>query len=181
MIEKLVKIQAELKAPKSQFNAFGKYKYRNVEDIQEALKPLLYKHGLLLSMSDEVKEVAGELFIEAVAVITDGENSIAAKAQAGIDVNKKGMDKSQAYGSSSSYARKYALSAMFLIDDGKDSDFHNTHGKQSNTTTAKASLEKNTDAYVKVVSALKGGSFTVADVKKKYTLTSEIENELNKL
>lgn len=179
MIEQVVKIQGELKAPKNQYNAFGKYKYRNVEDIQEALKPLLYKHGLFLSMSDEVKECGGELFIESVAVITNGEQSIAAKAQAGIDVNRKGMDKSQAYGASSSYARKYALSALFLLDDTKDADATNTHGKQ--VTTMKATLSENSEAYVKVVNALKGGSFTLADVKKKYVVSQEMETKLKNL
>lgn len=178
MLEKLIKMQTELKAPKSQFNAFGKYKYRNIEDIQEALKPLLYKHGLFLSMSDEVKEVGGELFIEAVAVITDGENSIAAKAQAGLDVNRKGMDKSQCFGSSSSYARKYALSALFLIDDNQDADATNTHGK---VTTMKAQLLPSSEAYLKVVNALNKGTHTLEDVKKKYTLSAEVLKTLQAL
>ena len=179
LIEKIVKIQSELKAPKSQYNSFGKYKYRNVEDIQEALKPLLYKHGVLLSMSDEVKELGGELFIESIAVITDGENSVAAKASAGVDVDKKGMDKSQCYGSSSSYARKYALAALFLIDDGKDADFHNNHKPQ--LKVAKPTLDMNSDTYLRVVKAMTAKTHTLDDVKKKYIVSKEVEAELAKI
>lgn len=178
MIDLVIKMQSELKAPKSQYNSFGKYNYRSLEDIQEAVKPLAYKYGLLLSMTDEVIELGGELFIEATAVLTNGEQVVQAKAQAGIDVNKKGMDKSQAFGAASSYARKYALGAMFLIDDTKDADATNTHGK---TTTSKAELKENSEAYAKVVTALKSGKFTVADVKAKYVVSAELESKLNNL
>ena len=179
MIEKVVKIQSELNAPKKQWNAFGKYKYRNVEDIQEALKPLLYKHGLFLSMSDEVKECGGELFVESVAVITDGEQSIAAKAQAGIDVNKKGMDKSQSAGSSSSYARKYALNGLFLIDDTKDADTTNTHDKAPATTDDKGWLNKNTPEFKKAQTYLKGGG-NLANVESKYRISKNTKDALKK-
>ena len=121
-MKKLIKIQEALKAPKSQFNGFGKYKYRNQEDILEALKPLLSEHDLLLTLTDEVKEICNIIFVEATATITDGKEIIIVKAQAGININKKGMDIAQTFGSSSSYARKYALNAMFLIDDTKDAD-----------------------------------------------------------
>ena len=121
-MKKLIKIQEALKAPKSQFNGFGKYKYRNQEDILEALKPLLAEQDLLLTLTDEVKEICNTMYVEASATITDGKESITVKAQAGININKKGMDIAQTFGSSSSYARKYALNAMFLIDDTKDAD-----------------------------------------------------------
>lgn len=175
MIDLVIKIQSELKAPKNQYNSFGKYNYRSLEDIQEAVKPLCYKYGLLLSMTDEVIELGGELFIEASAVLTNGEQVVQAKAQAGIDVNKKGMDKSQAFGAASSYARKYALGAMFLIDDTKDADATNTHGK---TTTNKAELKENSEAYLKVVNALKSGKFSIEDVKGKYVVSKELESKL---
>ncbi len=130
-MKELIKIQAELKAPKNQFNAFGKYKYRSVEDILEAVKPLLLKYECTLTIEDEVKEVGGLVFIEATAAIqvdkegrTEGR---AVTAQAGIDINRKGMDVAQSYGSSSSYARKYALNGLFLIDDTKDPDSTNDH------------------------------------------------------
>jgi len=121
-MKNLIKVQEALKAPKSQFNSFGKYKYRNQEDILEALKPLLAEHELLLTLTDEIKELCGVMFTEATATITDGKTTIVVKAQAGININKKGMDIAQTFGSSSSYARKYALNAMFLIDDTKDAD-----------------------------------------------------------
>lgn len=166
MLNKLVTLQTELKAPKSQYNSFGKYKYRNQEDILEAVKPLLHKHGLLLSISDEIKELGGELFVNATATITDGENSYSVSAQAGIDINKKGMDKSQTFGAASSYARKYALNGLFLIDDTKDADF---------APQSKPELKENTEAYVNVVAALKGGKFTLEDVEKKYSVSKNLK------
>lgn len=123
-MEKLVKIQSELKAPKGQFNSFGKYHYRSCEDILNALKPLLSKQKLLLTLTDEVKEICGVPFVEAVCEVFDvsAGTKVTVSAQAGIDTNKKGMDLSQTFGAASSYARKYALNGMFLIDDTKDAD-----------------------------------------------------------
>ena len=129
-MEKLIKIQSELKAPKNQFNKFGNYKYRSQEDILEALKPLLLENGCVLTISDEVREIGSFTFVEATARITDGENLVEVKAQAGI-TERKGMDLAQSFGSSSSYARKYALNGLFLIDDTKDADATNTHGKEA--------------------------------------------------
>ena len=100
-MEKLQKIQAELKAPKNQRNNFGKYNYRSCEDILEAVKPLLNKYNCTLTVSDEIKELGGILFVEAVSIISDGENQVHVKAQAGIDPNRKGMDIAQSFGSSS--------------------------------------------------------------------------------
>lgn len=131
-MEKLIKVQNELKAPKNQYNSFGKYKYRNCEDILEAVKPLLLKHNLILYLSDEVRQVGDIIYVEATAMIEDSDspgNAFVSKAQAGIEPNKKGMDLAQSFGSSASYARKYALNGLFLIDDTKDSDSTNTHGK----------------------------------------------------
>ena len=129
----LSKIQFELKAPKNQFNAFGKYKYRNCEDILEAVKPLLEKYECFLTITDTIKEAAGIIYVEATARLTNGEFSASATASAGIELNKKGMDLSQSFGASSSYARKYALNGLFLIDDTKDADATNTHGKDETT------------------------------------------------
>jgi len=125
---KLLQIQSELKAPKNQFNSFGKYNYRSCEDILEAVKPLLLKYGCTLTITDEVKQVGSYTFIEARAYFTDGENQTSVTAQAGI-ADRKGMDIAQTFGSSSSYARKYALNGLFLIDDTKDADVTNKHGK----------------------------------------------------
>jgi len=139
-MEKLIKIQSELKAPKNQFNSFGKYKYRNQEDVLEAVKPLLLKHGCTLTIHDEIKEISNIIFVEATATITDGKNTIEVKAQAGIDPNRKGMDIAQSFGASSSYARKYALNGLFLIDDNKDPDTTNVGEKKPNVTV-ESSLE----------------------------------------
>lgn len=120
--EKLTKVQEELKAPKSQFNSFGKFYYRNCEDILEALKPLLVKHKLFLMISDSVELVGDRYYIKATCTITDGDISISNSAYAREEYKKDRMDESQSTGSSSSYARKYALNGLFLIDDIKDPD-----------------------------------------------------------
>lgn len=117
----LSKIQKELKAPKSQFNNFGKYNYRNCEDILEAVKPLLGEN--LIVVSDEMVEVGGRVYVKATASFTDGELSVVATAYAREAETKKGMDDAQITGSASSYARKYALNGLLLIDDAKDADF----------------------------------------------------------
>ena len=125
----LIKIQSELKAPKNQTNAFGKYKYRSCEDILEAVKPLLLKYNCQLLISDSIKEAAGIIYCESRIVFTDGLENYYVTACAGIEPNRKGMDIAQSFGASSSYARKYALNGLFLIDDTKDADATNDHGK----------------------------------------------------
>ncbi len=128
-MESLRKVQAELKAPKNQYNSFGKYNYRNAEDILEALKPLLLKHKLTLTISDDITEMCGIPVVKATAKISDESSEVSVSAYAGVDMNRKGMDYAQCYGASSSYARKYALNGLFLIDDTKDPDATNDHGK----------------------------------------------------
>ena len=125
--EALIAVQSELKAPKNQRNAFGKYNYRSAEDILEAVKPLLKANGLSMSITDSVEELAGMVVITATATITDGTESVSSSAQAGVDPNRKGMDIAQSFGSSSSYARKYAMNGLLLIDDTKDADASNDH------------------------------------------------------
>lgn len=116
-------IQSELKAPKSQYNSFGKYHYRKCEDILEAVKPLLAKHSCELYITDEVIEIGTVVVITACAVFTDkdGKQTVS-RAHAGVELQKKGMDVAQTFGASSSYARKYALNGLFLIDDTQDYD-----------------------------------------------------------
>ena len=128
---KLMKVQSKLKAPKGQYNSFGKYSYRSCEDILEALKPLLAEVEAIVNVSDEVKLIGDRFYVEATAMFLDCEtgDSIIAKAYAREDESKKGMDLAQVTGSVSSYARKYALNGLFAIDDNKDSDATNTHGK----------------------------------------------------
>lgn len=177
MTEKLVKIQNELKAPKNQFNAFGKYKYRNQEDILEAVKPLLFKYGLHLTITDEIHQVGDLIYVQAEAVITDGENYVSTTAQAGIDPNRKGMDIAQSFGSSSSYARKYALNGLFLIDDTKDADSTNTHDKAS-VEDDKAWLNKNTPQFNKAVKFIQEGG-DVNALLAKYKISKAVREELN--
>lgn len=121
--QKLIEIQAELKAPKSQYNKFGGYNYRNCEDILEAVKPLCAKHGIVPLLSDEIVMIGDRFYIKATAKVTDGKDEIATTAYARESKDKKGMDESQITGSASSYARKYALNGLFCIDDTKDADF----------------------------------------------------------
>jgi hypothetical protein len=124
----LLKIQSELKAPKNQFNSFGKYKYRSTEDILEAVKPLLLKYECTMIISDSVQEKAGIIFCETYIQFFDKDGKeFNASASAGIDPSRKGMDIAQSFGASSSYARKYALNGLFLIDDTKDADATNMH------------------------------------------------------
>jgi hypothetical protein len=124
----LVKIQAELKAPKNQTNAFGKYKYRSAEDIIEAVKPILNKYGTALIVSDEVVQVGDRIYIKATATLLDAtDDHISVNGWAREEEVKKGMDAAQITGSASSYARKYALNGLFAIDDTKDSDATNEH------------------------------------------------------
>jgi len=178
-MEKLNKIQAELKAPKNQYNAFGKYKYRSQEDILEAVKPLLKKYNCTLTISDEIREVAGITFVESIAIISDGENQVHVKAQAGIDVNRKGMDIAQSFGSSSSYARKYALNGLFLIDDTKDADTTNTHGKGSKASADKEWLNKGTANFDKALAYVKGGG-DISKIESKFKLSKEVKELLIK-
>lgn len=131
--EKLLNIQQELKAPKGQYNSFGKYKYRSCEDILEAVKPILAKYKTVLSISDEVLMVGERFYIKATATLSDAESdeTISNTALAREEVEKKGQDASQITGTASSYARKYCLNGLFLIDDTKDADTDEYH-KQTN-------------------------------------------------
>ncbi len=124
---KLAAVQAALKAPKGQYNSFGKYKYRSCEDIVESVKPLLKQNGLLLTMTDEIEHIGDRFYVKAIATVIDIEDGsmVAVSASAREEDSKKGMDGSQVTGASSSYARKYALNGMFAIDDTKDSDATN--------------------------------------------------------
>jgi len=131
----LHEIQAQVKAPKGQFNSFGKYKYRSCEDIVEAIKPVINPLGFHLILSDEVVEVGGRVYVKATATLTNGKLTYVATGFAREEESKKGMDGSQVTGASSSYARKYALNGLFAIDDTKDSDATNEH--KDNTDYAK--------------------------------------------
>ena len=162
-----------LKAPKNQRNNFGKYNYRSCEDILEAVKPLLSTVGVTLMITDEIKEVGGLTFVEARAVLFDDEGRIEVTAQAGIDPNRKGMDIAQSFGSSSSYARKYALNGLFLIDDTKDADATNDH-KDDRKWLNKGSAE------FKKAQEFLSGKGTLAQIEAKYKLSTEVKTLLTK-
>lgn len=162
--QRLVNVQSRLKANKSQYNSFGKYSYRNQEDILESVKPLLAENGLIMTISDEIIGDGFEgnmLIVKSTVTVSDGEKSIQVSACAGIDPNRKGMDIAQSFGSSSSYARKYALGGTFLIDDTKDADATNSHGKgaQVQVTNSKppvsAKPSTGSDMFQKAVDRMK--------------------------
>ena len=166
--QKLIEIQTKFKSKKSRFNSFGKYYFRSAEDILEATKPFLSKLGVTVTISEELVVDGPMPIIKSTATITDGENAIHATSIVGVDVNQKGMQAPQQFGSASSYAKKYALGNLFLIDDTQDSDATNNHGKDKLTDINKAKT------YIK-----SGGS--VDAIKKKYQLTSAQEAELKTL
>lgn len=129
LVEKISWIQSNLKAPKNQRNNFGGYNYRSCEDILEAVKPLLAEKGLVLIVGDEMVMLGDRFYVKSTASITDGEHEITNTAYARESLEKKGMDSSQITGATSSYARKYALNGLLCIDDTKDADATNDHGK----------------------------------------------------
>lgn len=143
---KLAKIQSELKAPKDLFNKFGNYHYRSAESILEAVKPLL--DGAILTMCDDIVLVGDRYYIKATATFTDGDFSLSTTAFAREPQDKKGMDDSQITGTASSYARKYALNALFCIDDAKDADTDEFHEQ----TTAKQPVKpKSVAEYMSLI------------------------------
>lgn len=139
--EKLLAIQTKLKAPKGQYNKFGNFNYRSAEDILEAVKPLNAEHGVLLTITDEIKEVGGRIYVVATATVSDGTDELKVSAFAREPENKKGMDDSQITGATSSYARKYALNGLYAIDDNKDADT-NEHKQQQDNAPKKQQAQK---------------------------------------
>ena len=139
-----IELENELKAPKSQFNKFGNYAYRNCEDILEALKPLLNEVKAIVNISDEIVLVGERYYVKATVKFIDAETGeiVEASAMAREEESKKGMDSSQLTGSTSSYARKYALNGLFAIDDTKDSDTTNTHDKGNVKSLSEAQLKR---------------------------------------
>lgn len=158
--EKLMNIQKELKAPKSQYNSFGKYKYRSCEDILESVKPLLEKYKVTIILSDKLEQIGERYYIRAKAILIDTEsnNSIENTAYAREEETKKGMDGSQITGTSSSYARKYALNGLLLIDDTKDADTDEFAKENNKGKTKEEPKEKKiTPGQLKVLSKLYTG------------------------
>lgn len=145
---RVMNLDAELKAPKNLYNSFGKYKYRNAEGILESVKPLLVKYNLILTMSDEIIQVGDRYYIKAICTLADTESDekIIVSAMARESLDKKGMDDSQITGTASSYARKYALNGLFLLDDTKDADTDEYQNTVNNgTKTAPKNSKKTND------------------------------------
>ena len=165
----LVTIQQKLKAPKGQYNTFGKYKYRSCEDILESVKPVLAETKCTLTLSDEMIAVGDRIYVKATVTLTNdkGEKEVTT-AFAREEETKKGMDGSQITGASSSYARKYALNGLFCIDDAKDSDSTNTHGKEETQQPAKTSVS--TDKAVYTGAQLKNAIAEMLAVKSRAEL-----------
>ena len=166
--EKLSQIQVRFKSKKSRFNSFGKYYFRSAEDILEAIKPFNKELGVYVVINEELVSDHTVPVLKTTATLCDGTSSVSASALVGVDLNQKGMQTPQQFGSASSYGKKYALGNLFLIDDTQDSDATNNHGKNKLTDISKAK------SYIK-----SGGS--VEAIKKKYQLTSAQEAELKTL
>lgn len=156
-METLGKIQVQLKAPKGQTNNFGGYKYRSCEDILEALKPLLQEYGASLLLNDDLVQVGERYYIKATATLRAEGKEISSTAYAREPENKKGSDESQITGAASSYARKYALNGLFCIDDTKDADATNTHGKEPKQQPKQAPKQQ-TEAYNRICDVIDGAT-----------------------
>ena len=175
-MKELIEIQKEIKVPKGQMNKFGNYKYRSCEDILEAVKPLLAKNNATILITDEVKSVNEYMYIEATVVFAVEKESISVKAQAGINPNRKGMDIAQSFGSSSSYARKYALAGLLLLDDTKDAD--TTDNTDENKPSSKKELE---DAKQTLREAYEMKSLNTAFFELPATQQTELRDFANEL
>ena len=171
--EKLATIQTKFKSKKSRFNSFGKYYFRSAEDILEATKPYLLELGVTVTINEEVQLLFDNMpVIESTATISDGKSNIHAKAIVGVDLNQKGMQVPQQFGSASSYGKKYALGNLLLIDDTQDSDATNDHG-QSKQKLSGVALEKAKE-YIK-------GGGSIDAIKSKYDVSAAVEKQLQTL
>jgi hypothetical protein len=178
--EKLATVQTKFKSKKSRFNSFGKYNFRSAEDILEATKPFLLELGITVTINEQLNNAYEMPVLESTATISDGKDAIHATAIVGVDLNQKGMNVPQQFGSASSYAKKYALGNLFLIDDTADSDATNDHGKKATGkfVPKKPTLTSKKDpAYQKAIDYVKAGG-KVETIKNKYALDELIEKEL---
>ena len=176
--EKLATIQTKFKSKKSRFNSFGKYNFRSAEDILEATKPFLLELGVSVTISETLISTDPFPILESKATVTDGKDAIHATAVVGIDLDQKGMQMPQKFGSASSYGKKYALGNLFLIDDTQDSDAVNSHGRgpKANKDTITSIKDP---SFAKAKAYIKSGG-KIEAIKSKYSLSKEIEKELLK-
>ena len=167
--DKLAYMQANFKSKKSRFNSFGKYNFRSAEDILEAIKPYLTELNVSVRIEEEYVEGIVPM-LKSVAIFSDGKDAIHATAIVGVDLNQKGMQVPQQFGSASSYGKKYALGNLLLIDDTQDSDATNTHGKTTKPNLSGEALSKAKE-YIK-----NGGDINT--IKSKYNITPAVEAQL---
>ncbi len=171
LTKKLADVQTKLKAKKSSYNSFGKYYFRKAEDILEGVKPFLLQHNIYVTVSEELIATDPVPMIKTTATISDGKDHIHATAVVGVDMQQKGMQTAQQFGAASTYAKKYALGNLFLIDDTEDADATNQHGKgPAAKATAKPKAKITKEQMAKAIEFVKGGG-SVDAIKKKYTLT----------
>ena len=169
LTKKLADVQTKLKAKKSSYNSFGKYYFRKAEDILEGVKPFLLQHNIYVTVSEELIATDPVPMIKSTATISDGESAIHATAVVGVDMQQKGMQTAQQFGVASTYAKKYALGNLLLIDDTEDADATNSHGKGAAAkAVAKTKITK--EQMTKAIDFVKNGG-SVDAIKKKYTLT----------
>ena len=186
--EKLSKIQVEFKSNKSKFNSFGKYNFRSAEDILEALKPFNEKYGVYFTVVESLSNIGDLPIIKTIATIhdIDGVQEIKATAIVRVDLAQKGMQIPQAFGSASSYGKKYALGNLLLIDDTQDADATNTHGKENSKPVAEVTekelswLNKNTPQFTQAIEYLKKGG-KLDTIESKYKLSKSVKDELLKI
>ena len=183
--QKLSLIQKEFKANKSKFNSFGKYNFRSAEDILEALKPFNEKYEVSFIITEELICYDSQnpiLLSKATILDNNGVNELFATSIVGVDLQQKGMQVPQQFGSASSYGKKYALGNLLLIDDTQDADATNNHGKEVKTTTEQELkwLNKNTPEFNKAIEYLKNGG-NIATIENKYKLAKAVKDELLKV
>ena len=180
LTKKLADVQTKLKAKKSSYNSFGKYYFRKAEDILEGVKPFLLQHNIYVTVSEDLIATDPVPMIKTTATISDGKDVIHATAVVGVDMQQKGMQTAQQFGAASTYAKKYALGNLFLIDDTEDADATNQHGKGvAAKVAAKTKPAITKEQMTKAVEFIKGGG-DVNAIKNKYKLTSAQEKQLVK-
>ena len=170
LTKKLADVQTKLKAKKSSYNSFGKYYFRKAEDILEGIKPFLLQHNIYVTISEELIATDPVPMIKTTATISDGTDAIHATAVVGVDMQQKGMQTAQQFGAASTYAKKYALGNLFLIDDTEDADATNTHGKATQVAQ-KPKTKITKEQMAKAIKFVKDGG-SVDAIKKKYELSA---------
>ncbi len=179
--QKLAQIQTELKVKKSSYNSFGKYYFRKAEDILEAVKPFLLKHGVSITIDEDIIAAEPVPMLKSTAIISDGENQIQTTAIVGVDLNQKGMQAAQQFGAASSYGKKYALGNLFLIDDTQDADGSNNHGKSKAVSKIKqAAKPAITAEQLKKAKEYMAAGGNINAIETKYKLTNEQKASITK-